>query len=443
MIRVFSPSDKSFVSNGDAVIKPLKAKIHNQEDSDFYLDLECGLQYVDWMVEGNIIIANTPQGEQPFRITNPQKTGNKITVKAWHVFYDSKNYLIADSYAENKSCNQALNWFNNATEPTSEFTVSSNVTGIKSLRCVRTSLYEAIMSVQERWGGHLVRDNFDIQLKRDISNDNGITVQYKKNLKEITVEETWDNVVTKILPVGKDGILLNEVNESASIYITSDTQYDIPYTKTVSFEQDIEQEDYPTELAYKTALVNDLRDQATAYMADNCVPQVNYTLKAHLDKVTDIGDIIHVRDDRLNLNLLTSVIAYEYDCLLDMFTEIEFGNFKKTLSGLIPTIQAGFNQAIDNIDGSISEIDDAVVELFGDVTSLGDTKQDRLVSGYNIKTINGIDILGMGNANLMDVMYPVGSYYETSDATFDPNVSWGGTWSLDTTTGINRWNRTA
>lgn len=33
---------------------------------------------------------------------------------------------------------------------------------------------------------------------------------------------------------------------------------------------------------------------------------------------------------------------------------------------------------------------------------------------------------------LLDVFYPVGSYYETSDSTFDPNVSWGGTWVEDT-----------
>lgn len=32
---------------------------------------------------------------------------------------------------------------------------------------------------------------------------------------------------------------------------------------------------------------------------------------------------------------------------------------------------------------------------------------------------------------LFDFVYPVGSYYETSDTTFDPNVTWGGTWSLE------------
>ena len=33
--------------------------------------------------------------------------------------------------------------------------------------------------------------------------------------------------------------------------------------------------------------------------------------------------------------------------------------------------------------------------------------------------------------NTLDTFYPVGSYYETSDASFDPNVSWGGTWELE------------
>jgi hypothetical protein len=35
-----------------------------------------------------------------------------------------------------------------------------------------------------------------------------------------------------------------------------------------------------------------------------------------------------------------------------------------------------------------------------------------------------------GGSTVLDY-YPVGSYYETSDASFDPNVSWGGTWLLD------------
>ena len=34
-------------------------------------------------------------------------------------------------------------------------------------------------------------------------------------------------------------------------------------------------------------------------------------------------------------------------------------------------------------------------------------------------------------SELLDIFYPVGSYYETSDTSFNPNTSWGGTWVLE------------
>lgn len=34
--------------------------------------------------------------------------------------------------------------------------------------------------------------------------------------------------------------------------------------------------------------------------------------------------------------------------------------------------------------------------------------------------------------NLLNMFYPIGSYYETSNIDFDPNVEWGGTWVQDT-----------
>ncbi len=32
---------------------------------------------------------------------------------------------------------------------------------------------------------------------------------------------------------------------------------------------------------------------------------------------------------------------------------------------------------------------------------------------------------------IFDIFYPIGSYYETSDANFNPNTNWGGTWELE------------
>lgn len=332
MIKIFNPTDTVFKSNGEIVLKPIKAKVKKEDNDAYYLDLEAGIEYAEHLVEGNIIVANTPQGEQAFRVSNPSKTRTKVKVKAYHVFYDSKNYLIEDSYVVDKNCNDALDHLNSATEPQSPFTTISDIATVNSFRCVRNSLYEAISTVLERWGGHLVRDNFTIGIKSTIGKDNGVTIQYKKNLKEINCEENWDNVVTKLLPVGKDGLLLPEK------YVTSETQYAIPYTKTVSFNQDLSKEDYTSDEDYNKALILDLRQQAQKYVDTNCVPQVNYTLKANIEKITDVGDTIHVIDSRLGLNLLTNIISFEYDCIQRKYTQIEFGNFKQTLTGFASNI---------------------------------------------------------------------------------------------------------
>lgn len=411
MIKVFGQADKSFSSNGDVVLRPLKARVKKEDNGDYYLDLETGLDYVDYLVEGNIVVANTPQGDQAFRITNPQKTRSKITVKAWHVFYDSKNYLIADSYVVDKNCNDALDHLNAATEPESPFTTISDVGTINSYRCVRNSLYEAIQTVLERWGGHLVRDNFNIGIRTEIGQDNGVTVQYKKNLREITCEENWDNVVTKLLPVGKDGILLNAVDETASIYVESETQYAIPYCKTVSFSQDsILEEDYQTaageldEAAYTQALVNDLLTQATEYVEQNSVPQVNYTMRANLEKVTDVGDTVEVIDSRLGINLMTNVIGYEYDCILEQYREIEFGNFKNTLSGLVSNITATVDKTVNDkveiagsiINNQLQQATDTILGTMGDSYVIYDGDMILIVDSLPKETATNCILINNG-----------------------------------------------
>lgn len=346
MIKIFSSTDKNFTSNGDIVVNPFKAKVYKADNGDYYLSFETSLDYIDFIVQGNIVVANTPTGDQAFRIGNVTKTKNKLSTKAYHVFYDSKNYLISDSYVVEKTCAEALAHLNSATEPQSEFETFSDINTIESYRCVRTSLYGAIMTVLERWKGHLVRDNFRIGISQTIGQDNGVVVQYRKNLKEITCAEDWSDVITKILPVGKDGILLNGVDPSADIYITSETQYSIPYTKTVSFQQDINEEDYPSEAEYKQALVDDLWRQANLYLSANCIPKVNYTLKANLDRITDIGDTVEVIDEKLGIDLMAKVISFEYDCIAEKYTQVEFGNFTKSLSNLISTIVGQTERAI-------------------------------------------------------------------------------------------------
>ena len=378
MIKLFGSTDTLYSSNGDKIIIPTKAKIHKEDNGAYYLDLETNLEYINDIVAGNIIVAPTPQGEQAFRISNATATRRKITAKCYHVFYDTKNYLIEDSYVVDKSCNDALDYLNSNTSDTSPFTTLSNIPNKNSYRCVRKSLYEAIQTIIERWGGHLVRDNWTIKIMSSIGQDNGVTIRYGKNLESITCESNFDDVVTKLMPVGRDGILLNSLDDTQDLYIYSSFSYPIPYTKTVSFEQNINQEDYETEEAYKQALIDDLRIQAEDYVNTNCYPKINYTIKANVDKITDIGDVIEVDDERLGITLLTNVISYDYDCILGKYTEIEFGNFTQKLSNLMSSISSNTQTAITESN------QDLQIVLSSELQEAQDKIWDALGSSYCI-----------------------------------------------------------
>lgn len=356
MIKLFGTTDTDFSSNGDAVIQPFKAKVHKEDNGKFYLNVEADISYVDLLTANRIIVADTPQGAQAFRIKNPEKTKNKITIKAPHISYDAENFVIADSYVVDKNCNDAMDHLNSATDNPSPFQTYSDIATVGSYRCVRTSLYDAFSTVLERWGGHLVRDNYRFAIMSTIGRDNGVTVRYKKNLKEMTCTANWDGVVTKLMPVGKDGLLLDEV------YLYSKTQYDIPFTKVVSFNQNVDQDLYKDtkghldEVAYNNALIDDLRKQGQAYVDENCVPKINYTLKANIEKLTDIGDTIEVIDEPMGIDIVTHVISYDYDCILGKYTELEFGNFQQKVSNLMETVSSTIQQSVEKNNSALQVV---------------------------------------------------------------------------------------
>ncbi|MEE3324183.1 MAG: phage tail spike protein [Methanosphaera sp.] len=375
MIKLFGINDKLFSSNGDIVLQPLKAEITKEDNGNFYLDIEVPLSYIDDFTQNRIIVAPTPQGNQAFRIGNVKKTNTKLKAKCNHVYYDSANYLIEDSYVVDKNCNDALDHLNNATDNLSPFTTISDVVSINSYRCVRRSLEEAIEVVLERWGGHLVRDNFTIGIRENIGADNGVVIRYAKNLKDITCEENWDDVCTKLMPVGKDGLLLPEK------YLTSQVQYSLPYTKKINFNQDIDETLYQDddgnliEEEYTQALINDLREQGNKYLLENQYPKVNYTLEANVEKITDIGDTIEVIDERLGINIMTNLISYEYDCILGKYTKLEFGNFQKKLSSLLDKVAETTEEAINEANSTLaitlgSELRKATDEIW---SAMGDS----------------------------------------------------------------------
>lgn len=397
MIRVFSSTDKDFTSNGDVVITPLRANVHKEDNRDYYLELECSHDYSDYLKAGNIVVAPTPTGDQAFRIEAPvENTRTKIRLKLYHVYYDSENYLIADSYVDNRTCNYALDHLNRATDNPSPFTTYSDVSGLNSFRCVRKSLAEAVSTVLERWGGHLVRDNFKIEIRNSIGKDNGVTIQYRKNLKEIIVTEDWSAVCTKLLPVGTDGYTI------PGLYLYAETRYPIPFTKTVDFDQsNIVREDYPSDEAYYAALKADLIAKGTEYLKSSQYPTINYTLSANVDKITDVGDIVKVYDERLGVDITAAVLSFDYDCILGKYTSVEFGSVAPSLSNLLSSVSSEVNSSLSQYTADITAYLSQAVEIA--VAQIWETLGSSYVV-YNGDEIIVLDSLPAQNAqNVMKI----------------------------------------
>lgn len=364
MIKVFQASDTTFSSNGDKVLQPLKAVIYKEDNGDYYLDLEVSIKDAEWIVNDNIIRSDVPAawgGAQNFRVYNPYKKKNRITCRCKHVYFDAGKYLIPDSYVVDKNCNDALDHLNTGCETPTPFTTFSDIPTIKTYRSVRKSFLEAISEVINRWGGHLVRDNYSISLKSNIGADNGVVVAYGKNITDITAEEDWSSVTTKIMPVGKDGLLLPE------IYLYSDVTYSTPYTRAVTFSQDLEKEEGESDEDYNGRLITDLRTQAQAFIDENQYPKINYSVKADISKITDVGDTIEVKHEPLGINVITHVISVKWDCIQERFTEVNFGNFANKLSNLIGSVSQ------ESSDKVITGITDTVIPQV----------QDKLNTAYD------------------------------------------------------------
>lgn len=340
MIKIFGATDTTFTSNGDIVIKPLKAKIHKSY-TEYYLDIEVPIDYLEYIVQDNIVVADGSQKGQAFRINNVTVTGRKITARCNHVFYDTKTHYFVEALgAVNGTCATVLNSIKSKTKPTPPYILQSNVSGSQTVQSYYESMYDALVKTAEAFGGQLLMNNYVAIVTPSLGTDNGVVIRYGKNLKDISCEEDWSDVCTRVYPFGADGITVDTTDVGLEYpYIDGATQYTQKYIKAVEFDQsDIKRESYNTETAYKRALVTDLIAKGQAYLLEHPLPKVNYTIKANVEKISNIGDTIVVIDERLNLELETNVTAYDYDCVLGQFTEVTFGNYRKTAKGVGLTV---------------------------------------------------------------------------------------------------------
>lgn len=347
MIRVYDSNERLFNHNGIKIINPLLADVKKADNGDYYIELKDYVENLEYYQKGLIVRVPTPQGIQGFRCDNPSVKNNKIECKAWHLTYDSKNYIIKDANAVDKNCNDALAHFNSSTDIESPFTTISDITRVVSTRAVRKTLYDVYewFISDDKYGGHWYRDNFTLGIKENIGEDRGVVLAQNKNITDMQISENWDDVCTKLLAYTTDGdsaILLDNT------YIELNEQlYDIPYTKVLKFENPYKKEDYSTEEEFLIDTKEWLKTQAYNYLQENKIPKVNYSVSAHIENVSDVGDTIYIKHPRCKVDIKTQVLSITYDAIKQRYKKIEFGNFKKELKSLKDDIVAETNKTTE------------------------------------------------------------------------------------------------
>lgn len=349
LIKVYDSNETLFANNGIKILHPLLAEITKKDNDDYYVELRDTIDNYEYYQKGMIVRIPTPWGVQGFRCDNPEINNNRVECKAWHLTYDSENYIIKDSNAVDKNCNDALNHFNSATDTTSNIISISDISKILSTRAVRKSLFDIYkwFITDEKYGGHWYRDNFVFGIKNSIGEDRGVVLSVNKNITDIKISENWDNVCTKILPYTTDGensILLDDTYVS-----TNEELYDIPYTKIVKFENELNKDDYETEDDYIIATKNLLKAKADNYLEENKFPKINYSVSAKIENVSDVGDTIYVKIPKCKVDIQTNVISIVYDAIRKKYIKIEFGNFKKEIKNLTQQITENVKKDTENI----------------------------------------------------------------------------------------------
>ena len=290
------------------------------------------------LIEERIVKCNVADGtNQCFIIKNVVKTYEKMTITCSHLFYLLLTDLAEDIYPQNLSPKPFLDWILARANYQLPFTTTSDVSVQKTGRYVRRNLVDVILgetdnSMVNLFGIEIARNNWNIGLNSRVGSDKGEKLIYGKNITGINLTINSDEVYTRIMPVGYDGLLLPEK------YIDADNINSYPYPKIGIFEFSNIKYDTNDPDAYHT--LNDaytaLRD-AVDELYDNKVnyPRINikidwlelskteeYKQYSNLERVS-LGDTIYA--EIFGLNYTTRVIKTEYNPLTDIIEKFEIG----------------------------------------------------------------------------------------------------------------------
>lgn len=273
------------------------------------------------------------------------------------------------------------------------------------------SIYDALQVIIGRFNAEFIIDNVNKTLyvyeAMHCGEYRGAYIVEGFNLTDSTISISTDDIVTRLYPYGKDDLDITSVNPTGREWIDNFT-----YTDKI-IEGVWKDERYE--------IAQNLYDDAVALLESKCQPTVNFSLSmADMYAITgntnfliEVGDTVRLSiDGNESLQVVVKMITSEDDL---ENTQIELASKAGSLLDTIANLEdrsvsgsggGGGSTSWDAITGkpttfppSAHNHDDRYYTET-EIDSMLAEKQNTLVSGTNIKTINGESVLGSGNIEI-------------------------------------------
>lgn len=376
MIHIYNVNNKNYENNGDMILSPGNA----------ILDMELnGLNIVTidhpydannrWKsMDGDRVIKIDAPNNQTmlYRISNKNKMlENGINVDADPLMQDLKKSVLVDCRPTNANGQEAIDKILEGTK----FKGHSNISNTFTSHLIRKNRLEALVGDDEnsfitKIGGELFTTGLDIWINDRIGNNKGVKFEYGKDVVDFNENLNFDNVLTRVYPVGFDGITLentgyvdspniNKYQEILEGFVTFD---DIKVKENQDDEEGFDTiEEARAEMVKRTKeLFDDGLDVPTLEM-DIEVAKIENTLDYKKFKdllLVGLGDDVDVLIKHLGVNIKTRVVAYSWDIINKKFISIKLGsNSNNYIQNQVDT-----SHVIDNITNSNGSVNANVVQ---------------------------------------------------------------------------------
>lgn len=357
---LYDALEKDFTTNGIGFLTDAVSCIVTEERNGTY---ELALTYptkghLAKYLENDAIIkakANDEDNPQLFRIYNHTKAvGENTTWYGEHISYELNGNPVDCFTVSEVNGERALHELLDAAILPHEFTCASDITTTNSTSIdgavsVRNAMGGTEGSLLDVWGGEYHYDNYRVELLKARGVDNGVTIEYGKNLIDAKQEKNIADVVTVIFPYAK--YTAEGAEQKTYITLPEKVLQHENANKYATLRCEIV--DFSGEWESGTIITTDmLRAKAKEYLGKlSTEPKVNITLSfASLKKTKDyknikafesvkLCDIVTVKILPLDINVKAKITKVKYDSIKERYESLEIGAARTNLTKTITAAQ--------------------------------------------------------------------------------------------------------